>query len=122
MVTASARERGFVLVETLVSLIIVALVLGALFETVALTAGNARAAADTRMALMVAESQIAAAGTAAPLTPGTYGGVTDGYRWQVEIRPAGGLAVPAAELRVTAGTPANPALVRLTTLRLAGAP
>ncbi|MDT7933691.1 MAG: type II secretion system protein [Sphingomonadaceae bacterium] len=115
------RERGFVLLEALVATAIVGLVLAASFETAATASAAARRSAETRGALMVAQSQLAAAGSAIPLAPGSVTGETGPYRWSVTMESAPA-ASPAMAVTVEAGTAARPRLVTLATLKLPGGP
>jgi general secretion pathway protein I len=114
------RERGFVLLEAVVATAIVGLVLAASFETAATASAAARRSAETRGALMVAQSQLAAAGSAIPLAPGMVTGDIGPYRWRVTMEAAP--TPPAMAVTVEAGTEARPRLVTLATLKLPGGP
>ena len=113
----SVRAQGYILVETIVALLVLALVLGTTLSAIATSVRQQRRVADTRLALLVARSALASVGSAVPLAPGTAGGTDPGgFVWRVTIEPQG---VDLARIRVAAGRAGAPASARLTTLRLA---
>jgi hypothetical protein len=81
------RDDGSVLIEAMVASVVVALMLAAMYRAIADTAmGNAHAT-EKRTALMIAQSELAAVGSAVPLAPGVTGGLQGPYAWRVEIEP-----------------------------------
>ena len=124
--TLRCGEQGSALIEAVVALAVVALVLAVVSYGIAGTAARDRAAADTRMATMIAQSRIAAIGAETPLVPGRVGGGQGLYTWSTIITPAAAapsssgrlLDIDVAVARAGAETP----LVRLHTLRLVPVP
>ena len=122
------RDAGSILIEALVSVAVVAAVLAALFQTIEAAALHRRAAAARREALLVAESELAAVGSAIGVSPGEVAGADGAYRWRVRIDPPiqetletsrAGLLYP---VEVSVGPAAGgPDLVSLKTLRVAPA-
>jgi hypothetical protein len=80
-----ARDAGSVLVEAMTSIAVVALVLGAGYVAVGDSALRAQAADRSRMAMLVARSEMAAVGAEVPLTPGDADGVEGDFRWRTSI-------------------------------------
>lgn len=118
-----ARDGGSALIEVLVGLAIVALSLGVLFEVVGSGAVRAHQAENKRAALVVAQSELAAAGIAFPLNGGPVNGVAGPYSWWVSAAPSGRDKSDAGQLwRVTVQVglqSGGPVLVQLRSLRLA---
>lgn len=113
------RARGYILVETMVALLVLALVLGATLDAVASSTRVARRVADTRAALLVARSTLEEVGTAIPLAPGTVDGVDHGFVWRVRVeRPE---SAGLSRVSVAVGRPGAPPLATLATLKLAAA-
>lgn len=113
------RARGYILAETLVALIVLALVLGALLQVTVESARRQRAALETRAALVVARSAMAQVGVTIPARPGATTGTDGGVAWTVAIEDAGaGGSLGLVRVRVGAGPPGARARVRLTELRL----
>ncbi len=88
------RQAGFTLLETVVALMVFALVAGALQLCLA---GGWKGVRSVRMevaALIVAKAQLATAGVESSLVDGTEEGTTEaGFHWTSDIRryePAGG--------------------------------
>jgi general secretion pathway protein I len=81
------RDNGSVLIETMVASVIVALMLAAMYSAIADSARANAHATEKRTALMIAQSELAAVGSALPLSPGVTGGVQGPYAWRVEIEP-----------------------------------
>jgi general secretion pathway protein I len=120
----TGRENGSVLIEAMIASAIVALMLAAMYGAIADTARGSAHANEKRTALMIAQSELAAIGTALPLSPGVTGGVQGPYAWRVEIEPyaeaaapsdAGGLWDVTVSVRATDG---NADLVTLRSLEL----
>lgn len=103
-----AAERGTVLLDAMVAAAIVAGAAG-LLVTVALDGlDRARAAESRRMALLVAESRLAAVGAEPPLTVGRSSGRDGAFVWTVEVAPyrrTGGASAAGTlmQVEVTAG-------------------
>lgn len=113
----SVRARGYILVETIVALLVLALVLGTTLSAIETSVHKARRVSDTRLALLVARSALASVGSAVPLAPGTTGGTdASGFVWRITIELQ---ATDLARIRVSAGRADAPMLARLSTLRLA---
>jgi general secretion pathway protein I len=83
----SGRLRGFTLLEVLVALIIFALAFGVLAQIIQTGLGQARSAAATSEATLLARSLLAEVGSEMPVGPGVVEGeAKDGYRWRIEMR------------------------------------
>lgn len=117
-------DRGSVFIDSMVAAAIVALALGATFQAIGEGARRSRDVEAHRMALMVAQSQLAAVGSQYPLHPGVSTGEANGYVWRIDVSPytegvessaAGGLWRVAVSVEERAG---GPDLVSLHTLRL----
>ena len=92
------RERGSILIETMVAAAIVALMLAAMYSGIGDSAMRNRQLAERRTALLIAQSELDAVGSSVPLSPGVTGGVEGAYVWRVDIEPQG-----AAQGNGTAG-------------------
>ena len=121
-------EEGAVLAETLVALACVSLVLGAVFALIGHAAARRAAVIERGAALLVARSELDAAGVTIPLRGGPITGLNAGLTWQVSSVPAPGEGViansagPLSMVTVTvrAGR-GGPLLARLSSLRFVGA-
>jgi prepilin-type N-terminal cleavage/methylation domain-containing protein len=128
-------ERGFTLVETLVSLAILTISLVALVEIFGVGFRGVRMSELDAAALQLATSELARAGTETPLQAGQQQGITSGgLEWSVVIepyapryadgdaRPPGGLEAywVTAEVRWQSSTLAAPQTVLLKTLKIRG--
>jgi len=119
-------ENGSVLLEALVSTAIVAAVLAAMFSAIAQWDQQRRQIDARRMALMIARSELAAVGSALPLTPGRAQGVEGAFVWTIAIEPgqdnaldsslAGAVSTVTVSVRGAAG---GPDLAVIRTQRLA---
>jgi general secretion pathway protein I len=89
-------ERGTALVEAMVGAAIVALTLATMYEAILHVAARNRMAEDRRMALMIAESQLAAVGPVIPIAPGVSEGTDGDFFWRVDIEPYNGGPPPNA--------------------------
>jgi len=135
--TRCAGERGFTLVETLVSLAILTISLVALVEIFGVGFRGVRMSELDTAALQLATSELARAGTETPLQAGQQRGTTSGgLEWSVLIepyvppyadgdarppgRPTGGLEAywVTAEVRWQSSTLAAPQTVSLKTLKI----
>lgn len=86
--TPRPNERGFTLVETLVSLAMLTLVLVALMEIFGVGFRGVRMSELDTAALHLATSQLARAGTETPLRAGQQQGTASGgLAWSVVIEP-----------------------------------
>ena len=77
------RENGFSLVETLIASVIIAGMLGVVFQVIETGARQTRAVENRRLAILVAQSQLAAVGAAQNNSFGETKGVTGGIRWRI---------------------------------------
>lgn len=116
-------DRGFTLPEALVASAVVAAMLGVTLGVVQNNARAARVNEERRAALLVAQSQLAAAQVAVPGRFAAREGRSGAIGWSLRIEPyRGAVASPALDrITVTAGEgPSGEPLVELTTLRVAG--
>ncbi len=120
------RDGGDVFVEALVATAIVALILAAAFHVIIEGAARERRLDSRGMALLVAQSELAAVGADIPLAPGESAGIAGDLVWRVNVSPYDGAGAPNSagalmkvhvSVRPRAG---GPDLVGLDTLRLAG--
>jgi hypothetical protein len=120
----TSGERGSGFVDAIVASAIVALALSAAFRVIAETAGRERGVDSRRSALLVAQSELDAVGSAIPLEAGQRAGIVDDMIWRVEVSPyldaggsnaAGGLWRVVVAVRPRAG---GRDLVTLESLRL----
>jgi general secretion pathway protein I len=117
------KINGFTLVETLVATAIVAAALGVTWQVVETGARQNRAVENRRIAILVAQSQLAAVGAAQSNSLGDTRGVTDGVNWRIAIKPytAGpASAIKLEEVSVTTGLESDKRdLFTLQTIRVA---
>ena len=123
-VTTARRDGGAIFVESLVAAAIVAMILATTFRVIADGAARERESEQRRMALLVAQSELAAVGVEIPLEPGENEGVSGDMVWTVDVAPysdesgassAGDLSKVVVSVRPRAG---GRNLVALETLRL----
>jgi general secretion pathway protein I len=83
------RQRGFTLIEIIVALAILAVALGALFQSFS-TGLRATAVTDQQAAaVMLVQSLLDRIGQDIPFAPGEQAGVSaDGLRWSIAIAPS----------------------------------
>ena len=87
---SSRRERGFTLVELLVSLAILAVALGVLFGAISDSLDRVRKGRDDTLAAALVQSLLARAGTERPLDVGEASGAySNGYRWRLAVSAYG---------------------------------
>lgn len=86
---------GFTLLEVLVAFAILAISLGAVYQAFGIGARNARASEAYTVAVLLAESELAAAGVETPLFPGAEEGTFGRYNWRRTVIPAS--ETPASE-------------------------
>ncbi|MDX8390191.1 MAG: prepilin-type N-terminal cleavage/methylation domain-containing protein [Mariprofundaceae bacterium] len=81
------RDRGFTLLEVLVSFVILALVLGVVLRIFSDGLQNAARLSNYERAVIYAESQLARVGAEIPLEEGVEKGeLSNAFRWQRSIR------------------------------------
>jgi len=80
-------EAGSVLIETMVAAAIVAIMLVAMYRGIGDSAARDRTAAEKRIALLIAQSEMDAVGTTVPLVPGMTGGIEGQFVWRIDIQP-----------------------------------
>ncbi|WP_310474877.1 hypothetical protein [Sandarakinorhabdus sp.] len=111
-------ERGSVLVEALVAILIVVAMSGLWFDALGSSARQQADLADRRAALLVARSQLAAAGIVDPLIPGETSGSDAGFAWRVVVAPFPAAGEGIEQVVVAVGRPGGGDLATLQTLRL----
>lgn len=111
----AAREQGYVFVETLIAAAIVAAMVAVMFQSVQAVTSRAHALDDRRLAMLIAQSQLAAAGVA--LT-GSAAGVDGAFAWRVEAAPDAGAETGLERITVRVDKAGKP-LASLSSLRLA---
>jgi hypothetical protein len=98
----------------MVAVLIIAGMAGLWFQTVSETARAQRGLADRRLAMLVAQSQIATVGVLGDIAPGVRTGSDAGMAYAITISPAGdGLSRVAVAVNGADGAP----LARLETLK-----
>jgi len=117
-------ESGSALVEALIGTAIVALTVGTMFQAVSESAARNRMAEEKRFAGLIAQSEMAAVGSAIPIEPGVASGIEAGLTWRVQIEPYAGPSVPTRAgqlMRVTVSVHNNRGkpLLALSSLALA---
>lgn len=82
------NDRGFTLIEVLVAFMLLALSLTVLMRIFSGGLGNVAVAEDYSRALLLAQSQLAAAGVSEPLSPGELGGTWENrFHWRQSVTP-----------------------------------
>jgi type II secretory pathway component PulJ len=121
MAAVSRHPEGFALVEAVVALAIVAFILGATFETLAMARSAIAGAEARREAMLEARSIVAQLGATLPLVPGTSQGQDGVLHWRVDIDTVQGreIGTPLSHAVVTVSDGQAHVLARLETLRLA---
>ena len=79
------RDSGSVFIEALVATAIVAMILAATFRVVADGAARERRIDARRVALLVAQSELASVGADIPLAPGESAGLAGDLVWRVNV-------------------------------------
>ncbi len=120
---APSHDSGFALTETLVSAAIIAVMLGVTFQSITASAQQSRMIEERRAALLVAQSQIAAANAATSTSFGDVRGVSNDIAWRITIasyRGAVSASVPLELVTVSSGNGMDgKPLISLKTLRIA---
>jgi type II secretory pathway pseudopilin PulG len=120
---ARDNESGFALAETLVATAIIAAMLGVTFQSIEAGARQTRQIEDRRKAMLVAQSQLTAVGSAQSASFGETSGLTSGIRWRLSVQPYRANEPSGARLEtvsVTAGLAGDKRdLVILKTIRVA---
>jgi type II secretory pathway pseudopilin PulG len=96
-------QSGFALVEAMIGAAIVAVTLATMYAAIYESASRNRMAEQRRVAMMIAQSQLAAVGSVIPSVPGTTEGTQGDFYWRVDIAPYG-----AGTQQTGFGTPPNP--------------
>ena len=118
-------RNGFVFAEAMVALAVVAVAVGLLFAVLGDGLGRSRATAAARLALLLAQSRLAAVGTEIPVRAGTVAGNEGAFVWHVDISPyrTGAARSPVGDLFLVEVTvrprTASGGAVQLRSLRLA---
>ena len=121
----SARgETGSALVEAMVAAAIISVTLAAMYGAILESAARNRMAEQRRMALLIAQSELAAVGSAIPAVPGVTEGTQGNFYWRVDIEPYTGGPPPGpvgqlCTVTVQVADPHRAPLAQLTTLTLA---
>ena len=120
---ARDNESGFALAETLVATAIIAAMLGVTFQSIEAGARQTRQIEDRRKAMLVAQSQLTAVGSAQSTSFGETSGLTSGIRWRLSVQLYRANEPSGARLEtvsVTAGLASDKRdLVILNTIRVA---
>jgi type II secretory pathway pseudopilin PulG len=85
--TNGSVEKGFALAETLVATAIIAAMLGVTFQSIESGARQTRMIEDRRQAMLIAQSQLTAVGSAQSTSLGETSGITSGIRWRLSVQP-----------------------------------
>ena len=94
---ARRNDRGFTLIEIVVSLLVLALASAVIFEGFSLGFRNARTADDFAQAVLIAQSKLAPQGIETPLAPGRESGEElDRFSWAVTVAPVEVIDDPGA--------------------------
>ena len=116
-------DRGFALVEALIGAGIIAVTLGAMYSATIASASRSRLAEDKRVALLIAQSEMASVGPVLAVQPGVTSGEEFGYTWHIAIDPYNTFSSTATagqlwRVTVTVGNNIHPNLATLSTLAL----
>jgi hypothetical protein len=117
-------DAGTIFVESIIAAAIVAMVVGAAFRVIVEGASRDRSLEVRKVALLLAESQLAAVGSAIPLHEGRSVGQVGEMFWSVDLGPYDDGIAPStagALWRVAVAVRARPGaapLARIATLRL----
>jgi Tfp pilus assembly protein PilV len=81
------RERGSVLIEAMCGAAIISMTLIAMYTSIITTTSHNRMAESRRVAMMLAQSELAAVGPIIPTSPGTTEGTNGDFYWRIDISP-----------------------------------
>lgn len=81
------RQNGFVFVEAMVALTIIAMALTLMFSVLSDGTTRTRMTKTKRLGLLVAQSRLAAVGIEYPLRSGSVSGVDGDFGWTVSMAP-----------------------------------
>ena len=81
------RDSGSIFIDTMIAAAIVAVSLGAMCQVIANSAARHRMTESRRTALMIAQSELAAVGSAIPISVGQVSGAEGRYVWLIDIEP-----------------------------------
>lgn len=124
-----ATQAGFTLLETMVALVLLALVLVPAYRLLSTGSRAASAVQRHAMAQAIAQAQLDAAGMESRLTPGAYPGSAGGFHWVLTVVPradgpfdgAAARGMAAYRLSIAVSDDAGP-LLDLSATRLVAAP
>src|SRR3546814_18711653 len=97
-------DRGSIFLETVIATAIIAMILGADYEAIGDSVKRARRVEHEQLSMLTARSQLAAVGTAVPLTPGITRGVAGPRAGSLEVRPFAGVRQPSKDAVPMPGT------------------
>ena len=124
---ADSRSAGFMLIEVVIALAIVAVAFSYTFQNLSVALDRVGRNRNSAEALLLAQSTLDRVGFDIGLGQGDISGKTDdGFSWLVQTTPYGGTNLPTSIplagyiVRVTVGwnERANPRQVQLTTVRI----
>lgn len=113
-------DAGSVFIETIIAAAIVSLALGTMYHTLGKSIENNRLVQDRRTAMLIAQSELAAVGSAIPVAAGDSAGTEGSYVWRVHIEPYAA-AGDLWQVTITVGKQGSDQLATLRSLRLSGA-
>ncbi|MBC7520712.1 MAG: type II secretion system protein [Sandarakinorhabdus sp.] len=116
--TPAQRERGSVLVEALVAVLIVAAMAGLWFDTLAQGVRQQGTLADRRIAMLVAQSRLAVAGVAHAGGGQDSSGSNAGMDWRIRVEPYPDAGDGIEMITVSVGKPGGTVLANLQSLRI----
>lgn len=90
------NDSGSVFIESMVAAAIVALSLAAMYRVIEDGAMRNRAVNEKQTALLIAQSELAAVGSAIPLAQGMTGGTDGPYAWRVDISSTDAQSAPSS--------------------------
>jgi hypothetical protein len=115
--TPAHRERGSVVAEALVAVLIIAAMAGLWFDTLTQGVRQQRTLADRRIAILVAQSQLAAASVIYAAGVQDSSGSNAGMDWRIRIEPYPEAGEGVEKITVSVGKPGGVALANLQSLR-----
>lgn len=104
-----SNDSGSAFIEALVASAIVAMAMMTMLQSTAQSASRERAVESRRLAMLVAQSQLATVGTLIPISPGETNGSDGEFVWRVSISPYGeGNGLLLVDVSVRAGSESRP--------------